>query len=177
MGLDMIVFCITTILIGYLVSFHGLQIKNFLIVIVWFLIGFTVSNNIFENTFPQIDMLHAFSTIIGLLCSLLSYKLERISVFISVAWMVGITLYSKLTFDTNINLIISILLGLIAGLLSLKFMNILVIIATALIGSSIMIKGFNMIPLNIETTILIIIQIFIIIFGIIYQLRVLKRQN
>ena len=171
MDLDNIVFCIAIMVIGYSICFYGLKLKNLVSVIVWFLLGFTISNEIFKDIFTQIDMLHAFSTIIGLSCSLLSYKLDLFNVFVCTAWMIGSALYYKLQFDSNINLLVAIIIGVIAGLIAIKFIKPLLIIATAIIGSGIMLKGLDLLPINIDQTLLLVIQIFIIILGIIYQFR------
>lgn len=171
---DKIVFFITILLIGYSICFYGFKLKNLLSIIIWFLIGFTVSNEIFKNIFTQIDMLHAFSTIIGLVCSLLSYKLDLLNIFVCTSWMVGNGLYPKLQFDPNINLLIAIVVGIIFGIFAIKFMKPLLIIATAIIGSSIMITSIDFLPITIDVILLIGIQVFIMIFGIIYQFRTCK---
>lgn len=172
MELDKIVFFCFIIIVGYIICFYGLKLKNLLSIFVWFLFGFAFSNEVFKNIFTQIDMLHAFSTMIGLSCSLLSYKLDLLNIFICVSWMIGTSLYSNLTFDPNLNLIISIIVGVIAGLISIKFVKPLVIIATAIIGSGIMIKSLNFIPVTITKELLLVIQLFIAILGIIYQFRI-----
>ena len=171
MSIDIIIFCILIMAIGYAICFYGYKLKDLMFTIVWFLLGFTISNQIFSSTFTQIDMLHAFSSIIGLFCSLLSYKLFLINIFVCVSWMIGSVLYDKLMFDSNINLVIAIIVGIILGLLAIKFIKPLLIIATSIIGSAIMVKGFSLLSIDIHQDLLLIIQIFITVLGLIYQFR------
>lgn len=174
MTLDKIVFFLAIITIGYAICFYGYKLRNLVLVFIWFLLGFTLSNEVFKNVFTQVDMLHAFSTIIGLLCSLFSYKLHLLNIFVCVSWMIGNILYYELTFEQNVNFIIAIVIGIIAGLIAVKFEKILLIITTSIIGSSIMIKSSNFLPISIDKLILVAIQIFIIILGLIYQYKTCK---
>lgn len=161
---------ITIILIGYLISFHGFKIKDFLFVLIWFLLGFSISTKVFSTVFLEKEMLHAFSTLIGLICSLLSYKLYLFNIFISVAYMCSNVVFTYLNFNNEINVLISLIVGVILGLLALKFIKYIIILSTSLIGSHIMVKGISFLNL-IDKSLMLVILIFIFIFSLYYQLK------
>lgn len=175
--LDKLFFSLVIVVIGYTVCFYGFKLKNILSVFIWFLLGFTVSNEIFKNVFLQVDMLHALSTMFGLICSLFSYKLNLLNVFIIVTWIVGNVLYTKLQFEPNVNLLLSILAGAIIGLISVKYIKIILIIATSIIGSGIMVNALSLLPISIDQILVLAIQIFIAILGILYQFKTCKTRN
>ena len=172
-----ILYGIIIILIGYLISFHGFKMRNFLFVIIWFLVGFSISTKVFSNVFEEIEMLHAFGTIIGLICSLLSYKLHLLNIFVSITWICGNVIYTYLNFNNEINTLIALIVGAIVGLLAIKYVKYIIIIATSLIGSHIMLKGISFLPLELDKTLLLAILIFIFIFSLCYQLKDCKNIN
>jgi len=170
-----ILYGITIILIGYLISFHGLKLRNLLFIIIWFLLGFSISVKVFSQAFTDVEMLHTFSTMIGLICSLLSYKLQLLNIFVSVSWMCGNVVYQYLTFNNEMNTLIALIIGVVIGLLALKFVKYIVIVSTSLIGSHIMIKGLNFLPLELDSSLELAILVFIFAFSLYYQLKDCKK--
>ena len=49
-----ILYGIIIILIGYLISFHGLKLRNLLFIIIWFLLGFSISVKVFSQDFTDV---------------------------------------------------------------------------------------------------------------------------
>ena len=89
--------------------------------------------------------------------------------------MCGNVVYQYLTFNNEMNTLIALIIGVVIGLLALKFVKYIVIVSTSLIGSHIMIKSLNFLPLELDSSLELAILVFIFAFSLYYQLKDCKK--
>ena len=140
---------IVAVLIGLMSCFFGYKLNKTLIAIMGLIIGFNLGIVLF---------------------GFISYNLYLVGIFL----LCAITVYSlcnNLGLESNIQTIISVISGIIAGILGVKFTRPLMIISTSLGGASLITENaFNL--LNFQNNILsIIVLIIIAVLGMSYQFK------
>lgn len=161
---------IVAIIIGLLSCFFGYKINKIIIAIIGLIIGFNIGITVLPSIITDQTIIYIVSTIIALLFGFISYKLYLIGVFLLCALTVY-TLCSNLGLESNIQTIISVIAGIIAGILGVKFTRPIMIISTSLGGASLITENaFNL--FNFQNPILsIIILIIIAVLGMSYQFK------
>ena len=161
---------IVAVLIGLMSCFFGYKLNKTLIAIMGLIIGFNLGIVVLPNFITDQTIIYIVSAIIALLFGFISYNLYLVGIFL----LCAITVYSlcnNLGLESNIQTIISVISGIIAGILGVKFTRPLIIISTSLAGATTIIE--NVFPLlNIQNNIFeLLLFLIIAILGITYQFK------
>lgn len=161
---------IVAVLIGLMSCFFGYKLNKTLIAIMGLIIGFNLGIVILPNFITDQTIIYIVSAIIALLFGFISYNLYLVGIFL----LCAITVYSlcnNLGLESNIQTIISVISGIIAGILGVKFTRPLIIISTSLAGATTIIENvFSL--LNIQNNIFeLLLFLIIAILGITYQFK------
>lgn len=128
---------IIMLLLGLFLCLYGNRLRNIMTVIIWFLIGFNISNNILISTVDNQTILLIINVVIGIVTGSLGIKLEKISVFIAVSYITYELLKSYTFIDTQIlNTVIKLGISILIGSLSLFMIKTIFILATSIYGAS-----------------------------------------
>lgn len=161
---------IITIVIALATCFFGYKLNKTLIAIFGLIIGFKLGITYLPSMLSDQTLIYIISAIIAVAVGIISYKLYLVGVFLLCA-LAAFILCENLNLQENIQLIISIIAGLIAGILGVKFTRPLMIISTALAGSAAFIENILLL-FNIKNDIIsIILFIFVAILGMCYQFK------
>lgn len=139
---------VTGLLTGLLAGFFlleclfGYKLMRLWISLIGFLIGFTLGAVVSGLLIPAGDyallLMVAIGLVVGIIAALIANKLYRAGVFIMVFWPVFLAVSGL--FDGGekwlgwVGILLGIGIGILAGLLSLRFMRVWVILSTALAG-------------------------------------------
>lgn len=161
---------IVAVLIGLMSCFFGYKLNKTLIAIMGLIIGFNLGIVVLPNFITDQTIIYIVSAIIALLFGFISYNLYLVGIFL----LCAITVYylcNNLGLESNIQTIISVISGIIAGILGVKFTRPLMIISTSLGGASLITENaFNL--FNFQNNILsIIVLIIIAVLGMSYQFK------
>lgn len=161
---------IITIVIALATCFFGYKLNKTLIAIFGLIIGFKLGITYLPSMLSDQTLIYIISAIIAVAVGIISYKLYLVGVFLLCA-LATFILCENLNLQENIQFIISIIAGLIAGILGVKFTRPLMIISTALAGSAAFIENILLL-FNIKNDIIsIILFIFVAILGMCYQFK------
>lgn len=155
---------IISIIISFTTILFGYKLNKFLIAILGFIIGFNIINDIIAPMALN-ETLTLIIPILGALSiALISFKLYLAGVFILcfLATYYLCNIYLPLE---NLK-IISVILGIILGIIGIKFTRPMIIIFTSISGSSLLVDA-----LNIDSYISILIIIILSVFGIYFQFK------
>lgn len=162
---------ILMLLLGVVLCLFGNKLRNIMTTIIWFIIGCSISNYILSGIIDDVTILTLVNILIGIMTGGAGLKLEKISVFVAVAYMTYTILPDYISLaDETTNLIVTIVLSLLAGTLSLFIIKIIFILATSLYGGSLLIDTIPIYVPMISDYILYIV-IFIVIASIIIQYK------
>ncbi len=175
MGFNFTATGLITIIIGLIACFFGFRAKKIVILLIWFLIGFSVGQTIMPNFTADQTIILLGSAAIGLITGAFGYELELLSVFGMVGYLSGSFVYGFLNFGQIPNIVIAVIFGLLMGALSLKFVKPIIIATTAIGGGSILMSGINQVITGIPSQLTIIIEIGLIIVGLIFQFADCKK--
>lgn len=161
---------IVAVLIGLMSCFFGYKLNKTLIAIMGLIIGFNLGIVVLPNFITDQTIIYIVSAIIALLFGFISYNLYLVGIFL----LCAITVYSlcnNLGLESNIQTIISVISGIIAGILGVKFTRPLIIISTSLAGATTIIENVFFL-LNIQNNIFeLLLFLIIAILGITYQFK------
>lgn len=161
---------IVTIIIAIITCFFGYKLNKTLIAIFGLIIGFKLGITYLPSLLSDQTLIYIISAIIAITVGIISYNLYLIGVFLLCA-LAAYTLCKNLGLSENIQTIIGVLSGIVAGALGVKFTRPLMIISTSLAGSTALIENILLL-LNIKNDILsIILFILIAILGMSYQFK------
>lgn len=159
------------ILLGLLFCFGGYKAQKFLITIVWFLIGYEVVKLIGPRFITNKDTLFIIELIGGFILSSVGFKLEKLALFITVAYLTYITVTPYITgFEKEVNLIVQGVVCLLAGGLSVLFIKPILILVTGVSGAAVIYRALPVI-INLNGQILLIVAVVIAILGILIQFK------
>ena len=161
---------IIAVLVGLMSCFFGYKLNKTLIAVIGLIIGFNIGVAVLPNFITDQTIIYIVSAIIALLFGFISYNLYLVGVFLLCAFA-AYALCSNLGLESNIQTIISVIAGIIAGILGVKFTRPLMIISTSLGGASLITENaFNL--FNFQNNILsIIVFIIIALLGMSYQFK------
>ena len=161
---------IIALIIAIITCFFGYKLNKGLIAILGLILGFLIGITYLPNIIIDKTLIYILSAVIAIFFGFISYKLYLVGIFFLCAIATYI-LCENFGLTGNLQTIIGILVGLIAGILGVKFTRPLMIISTGLSGASIITEIlFNI--LNFQNDILnFIISLIIAILGITYQFQ------
>jgi len=162
---------IFAILIGIICCFFGYKVQKILITIVWFTLGFTLSNKIGTYVIDSQNLLWLIDIIIGVIIARIGFKLEKLALFIAISYVTFITMgpYIK-GVEEGLSFIITGSISLMIGAFSLFIMKPILIIISSIAGAN-LIKIYLPSLITIPANILIIFIIVLAIFGVIVQFK------
>ena len=133
---------IITLLIGIVLCLYGNKLRNIMTVLIWFIIGYSLSDYLLSGIIDNSTVLFIVNLIIGIVVGSFSIKLEKISIFIAVSYITyeSIKIYGFVD-NATLNTIITILISLITGSLSLVLIKLIFILATSLYGGSLLLTS------------------------------------
>lgn len=161
---------IITLIIALITCFFGYKLNKGLIAVIGLIIGFQISSTYLPAIIESQNLVYILSIIIALILGMLSYKLYLVGIFFLCA-ISAYLLFENLNLTGNIQIIFGLIIGVIAGILGVKFTRPLIIISTSLCGSSLIINTI-MPALNIQNnTVNLILTLIIAIISMAYQFK------
>ncbi len=159
------------ILLGLLFCFSGYRVQKFLITVVWFVIGYEIVRLVCSEYITNKDTLLIIEIIAGFILASVGYKLEKLALFVTVAYLTYITISPYITFfSKEMNLLAQGVAALLMGGLSIILIKPILIIATSVSGASIFYQYLPVI-VNLDAKILLIVAVVIAVLGIIVQFK------
>lgn len=161
---------IITLIAAVITCFFGYRLNKVLIAVMGLIIGFNLGLTYLPNFITGQTVIYIVSAVIAILVGLISYNLYLVGVFLLCA-IAAYILCENLGLTDNIQTLIGMIAGLIAGILGVKFTRPLMIISTSLGGASLLTNtAFTL--LNFQNNALsFIIIIVIAILGMLYQFK------
>lgn len=165
------VLAIIAIIIGFLISFAGYKIQKSLITIVWFCIGYLLATNILSHYIDVKNTIIIISIIVGIVFGSIGFKLERLALFICIAYLTYKNIGGYITgLDSNLIFMIEGAISLIVGGLSILFIKPILILVTGITGANI-IKYYLPTLISLSSNIILIIVVIVAILGILTQIK------
>ena len=170
MNLD--ITAIVMIVVGLVFAFYGFKVQKLLVIVACFGFGYTLAGEVFIHLITDEKVLLLIQILFGFVGSLLGLKIERLAVFLAVAYLVyrGIGPYLPSFGNEWMRLLVQGGIALIVGALSTMFLKHIIIIASALFGAG-MVQQYLPTLISIPTTALTIITIVIAVAGILVQFK------
>lgn len=165
------VLAIIAIIIGFLISFAGYKIQKSLITIVWFCIGYLLATNILSNYINVKITIIIISIIVGIIFGSIGFKLERLALFICIAYLTYQNIHGYITgLDNNLIFLIEGSISVLIGGLSILFIKPILIFITGITGANI-IKYYLPTLISLSSNITFVVVGIITILGIITQIK------
>ncbi len=161
---------IITIVIALATCFFGYKLNKILISLFGLIIGFNLGVTYLPNLLTDQTIIYIISTIIAIAVGIISYKLYLIGVFL-LCTLTAFILSGNLNLSENLQIIVSVVIGIVAGILGVKFTRPIMIISTSLAGASALIENLLTLFNFQNNTVEIILFIIITILGIMYQFK------
>lgn len=159
------------VLLGLLFCFSGYKVQKFLITIVWFIIGFEIVKIIGPKFITNSNTLLIVEVIAGFILASVGFKLEKLALFVTVAYLTYITVSPYITgFEKEVNLIVQGVVSLVAGGLSILFIKPILILATSISGAGVIYQALPAI-VKLDGQILLIVAVVVAVLGIIVQFK------
>ncbi len=158
---------------GLLLCLFGFKIQKILITVAWFLIGYNLVGyaNGLLNLINDSTVLIIACIVGGVLLAGAGYKLEKLALFIAVAYLTFKSISSYIPIeDARIAFLIQAAVSLIVGALSTLFIKPILIGVSSFAGGS-LIKQYLPVFINIPANILMILVVAIVVVGVIVQLK------
>lgn len=161
---------IITIVIALATCFFGYKLNKILIAIFGLIIGFNLGVTYLPNLLTDQTVIYIISAVIAIAIGIISYNLYLVGVFLLCA-LAAFILCENLNIEENVQIIISVFAGLIAGILGVKFTRPLMIISTSLAGASTFTESALILFKIQNNTLTLIIFIIIALLGMCYQFK------
>ncbi len=133
MNQDLFVVAVINIVIGIIVLLAGYKLNKALISLCGFIFGYKLLESIVSNMDLTNGIVIALSIVGGIIFATFSFKLYLFGIFIAIFLAVFSICEMTIAID-NLKFIISIVVGIIAGILGIKFTKPIFIIMTSLSG-------------------------------------------
>ena len=161
---------IITIAIALITCFFGYKLNKALIAVMGLIIGFNLGLAYLPKIITDQTIVYILSAIIAIFSGFISYNLYLVGVFLLCA-IAAYILCENLGLASNVQTLVGMIAGLIAGILGVKFTRPIMIVSTSLGGASILIDNlFNI--LNFQNNALsFALTIIIAIMGMLYQFK------
>ncbi|HAB66786.1 MAG TPA: hypothetical protein DCE23_05410 [Firmicutes bacterium] len=159
------------VLLGLLFCFSGYKVQKFLITVVWFVIGFEIVKIVGPRFITNSNTLLIAEVIAGFILASVGFKLEKMALFVTVAYLTYITVSPYITgFEKEVNLIVQGVVSLVAGGLSILFIKPILILATSISGAGVIYQALPAI-VKLDGQILLIVVVIVAVLGIIVQFK------
>ncbi len=161
------------LIMGILLCFFGFKIQKMLIMVAWFLIGYNLVGyaNGYFHLITDSTVLIIVSIVVGILLAGAGFKLEKIALFIAVAYLTFTSIKAYIPIeDPRIALLVQGALSLVAGALSTLFIKHILIGVSSFAGGA-LIKQYLPVFITIPANILLILVIVIAVAGVLVQLK------
>ena len=158
---------------GLLLCFFGFKVQKILITVAWFLIGYNLVGyvNGLIHVISDGTILVIACIVFGILLAGVGYKLEKIALFIAVAYLAFTTIGAYIPVDDQrIAMLIQGAAALIIGALSTLFIKPILIGVSSIAGGTIL-KDYIPQFINIPTNILSILVLVVVISGVLFQIK------
>ena len=156
-------------LVGLIFIFEGYRIERVIITILWFLLGFNIAKDIlamFEFSTGIVPLI--IEVIVGSCFAAVGYKLEKIAIFVAVAYGAFYLIPNYFVLDNNfVYLVVRLLIAFIIGLLAVKFRIIVYILIASMLGATLMKEAILILFPALTTDVMAAINIGVIILVII----------
>ena len=133
MNQDLFVVAVINIVIGIIVLLAGYKLNKALISLCGFIFGYQLLGSIVSNMDLTNGIVIALSIVGGIIFATFSFKLYLFGIFIAIFLAVFSICEMTIAID-NLKFVISIVAGIIAGILGIKFTKPIFIIMTSLSG-------------------------------------------
>ncbi len=160
-----------TLLVGLALCFCGFRLKKVGIAIIWFVVGYSLSKLLISNFVSDYLAINGISVAIGIILGVVGYSLEKLGIYIAVGLLTFKFLYNILSYTELVNIVLSVLGGIMVASIAIKFIKPITIIVTAFGGSSILIEGLKGMLHGPSNKTFLLIEVVFIIFGILYQFK------
>lgn len=168
MNQDLFVVAVINIVIGIIVLLAGYKLNKALISLCGFIFGYQLLGSIVSNMDLTNGIVIALSIVGGIIFATFSFKLYLFGIFIAIFLAVFSICEMTIAID-NLKFIISIVVGIIAGILGIKFTKPIFIIMTSLSGGF-LIVNYLLQLFNLNS------RIVFFIFGIVISMIGMKVQ-
>ena len=159
---------IIALVVALITCFWGYKLNKGLIAIFGLILGFTIGTEYLPNLINDQTVVYMVSAVIGIAVGLISYNLYLVGIFF-LCGIAAFVLCENLGLAENIQTIIGLVAGIIAGILGVKFTRPLMIISTSLSGASVLTNtAFQLLNFQ-NNTLIFILSIVLAILGMIYQ--------
>lgn len=159
------------VLLGLLFCFSGYKVQKFLITVVWFVIGFEIVKIVGPRFITNSNTLLIAEIIAGFILASVGFKLEKMALFVTVAYLTYITVSPYITgFEKEVNLIVQGVVSLVAGGLSILFIKPILILATSISGAGVIYQALPAI-VKLDGQLLLIVVVIVAVLGIIVQFK------
>ena len=157
------------LIVGLLLCFFGFKIQKMLIMVAWFLIGYNLVGyaNGYLHLITDSNILIIVSIVVGLLLAGAGFKLEKIALFIAVAYLTFTSIKAYIPISDPR---IALLVQAAVGALSTLFIKVILIGVSSLAGAA-LVKQYLPLFINIPANILVIVVVVLVVAGIITQLK------
>lgn len=162
---------VIAIIIGLLMCFGGFKIQKLLITLVWFVIGAALAKYVGGYFIDNDKILIAVEIVVGIIVGSVGFKLEKLALFIAVAYLTFKTIGPYITgVEKGVALIIQGGIALFVGALSTFFIKPILIVVSSIAGASI-IKSYIPVFVTLAPNVLLILIGIIAIMGILVQFK------
>lgn len=159
---------IIALVVAIITCFWGYKLNKGLIAIFGLILGFALGVEYLPNFIDDQTIVYVVSAVIGIAVGFISYNLYLVGIFF-LCGVAAFVLCENLGLAENLQTIIGLVAGIIAGILGVKFTRPIMIIATSLSGASVLTDtAFQILNFQ-NNTLAFIISIVLAVLGMIYQ--------
>ena len=159
---------IIALVVAIITCFWGYKLNKGLIAIFGLILGFALGIEYLPNFINDQTIVYVVSAVIGIAVGFISYNLYLVGIFF-LCGVAAFVLCENLGLAENLQTIIGLVAGIIAGILGVKFTRPIMIISTSLSGASVLTDtAFQILNFQ-NNTLAFIISIVLAVLGMIYQ--------
>lgn len=159
---------IIALVVAIITCFWGYKLNKGLIAIFGLILGFALGIEYLPNLINDQTIVYVVSAVIGIAVGFISYNLYLVGIFF-LCGVAAFVLCENLGLAENLQTIIGLVAGIIAGILGVKFTRPIMIISTSLSGASVLTDtAFQILNFQ-NNTLTFIISIVLAVLGMIYQ--------
>ncbi len=159
---------IIALVVAIITCFWGYKLNKGLIAIFGLILGFALGIEYLPNLINDQTIVYVVSAVIGIAVGFISYNLYLVGIFF-LCGVAAFVLCENLGLAENLQTIIGLVAGIIAGILGVKFTRPIMIISTSLSGASVLTDtAFQILNFQ-NNTLAFIISIVLAVLGMIYQ--------
>ena len=159
---------IIALVVAIITCFWGYKLNKGLIAIFGLILGFALGIEYLPNFIDDQTIVYVVSAVIGIAVGFISYNLYLVGIFF-LCGVAAFVLCENLGLAENLQTIIGLVVGIIAGILGVKFTRPIMIISTSLSGASVLTDtAFQILNFQ-NNTLAFILSIVLAVLVMIYQ--------